>query len=57
MGNEWSIMFEDKWMIARDALNQYKIKDKANGEKKINEAWRKARNNEISLPPIIMTKF
>ena len=57
MGNEWSAIFEDKWMIAHDALNKYKNQDKENGERLIENAWQTARSNEMLLPPIIMTKF
>ncbi|MDI1231652.1 MAG: hypothetical protein PSU93_10925 [Methylobacter sp.] len=57
MGNEWSAIFEDKWMIAHDALNKYKNQDKENGERLIKNAWQTARSNETLLPPIIMTKF
>ena len=49
----WSIMFEDKWMIAHDALNKYQEIAKDNGKQIIKEAWESAKNNEVLLPPII----
>ncbi|MFA6070615.1 MAG: hypothetical protein WC810_18690 [Janthinobacterium sp.] len=57
MGNEWSAIFEDKWMIANDALNKYKNQDRENGEQLIKDAWLTARSNDSLLPPIIMSKF
>lgn len=57
MGNLWSAVFEDKWMIAHDALDKYKIKDKENGERLVAEAWIKAKSGQVLLPPIIMTRI
>ncbi len=49
----WSATFEDRWMIAHDALEQYIIKDKKSGQKLVYEAWSAARDGRVSLPPII----
>lgn len=49
----WSLMFEDKWMIAHDALKKYQEKAKGNGSQIIEKAWSMAKNNEVLLPPII----
>jgi hypothetical protein len=49
----WSVMFEDKWMIAHDALNKYQEMAKDNGKQIIAEAWEIAKSDEVLLPPII----
>ena len=49
----WSGMFEDKFNIALDALDQYALKDHKNGKKLIEEAWHEANKVESLLPPII----
>jgi len=49
----WSMMYEDRWMIAYDALKQYAIKDKKNGKQLVESAWKIARRGEVMLPPII----
>ena len=57
MGNEWGAIFEDKWMIAHDALKKYEENDKLNGASLVAAAWVKARKSVDLLPPIIMTQF
>lgn len=49
----WPAIFEDRWNIANDALDQYVAKDRRNGQRLIEEAWVSAREGRISLPPII----
>ena len=57
MGQEWGAIFEDKWIVAHDTLERYKLQDITNGEKAVNESWAIARSSNNLLPPIIMTKF
>lgn len=54
---KWSEFFEDRWMIARDALKQYVENDKLNGKRLEKEAWSLAKSGAISLPPIVMTEI
>lgn len=54
--HKWNDFFEDRWMIAYDALKQYKENDKLNGERLESEAWSLAKTKAISLPPILMTE-
>lgn len=54
---KWSDFFEDRWMIANDALKQYMENDKLNGKSLVEEAWSLAKNKAISLPPIIMPEI
>ncbi|NNM68395.1 MAG: site-specific integrase [Gallionella sp.] len=49
----WSATFEDRWMIAHNALDQYILKDQKNGQHLVDEAWSAARDGRVSLPPII----
>lgn len=49
----WPAMWEDKWCIAHDALARYELKDKKNGARLVEEAWRIAREGLVSLPPIM----
>ena len=50
----WSAFFEDRWMIAKDALEQYAKSDKKNGQHLIDEAWIAAKSGKVKMPPIIM---
>gem|GEM_PF-1932025 len=52
-GHDWPAMYEDKWMIAHDALSQYKESDPKNGERLINEAWDIAKSGKVVLPPFL----
>lgn len=49
----WPAMFEDRWNIAHDALDQYVSADKKHGQKLVDEAWAAAMAGIVSLPPII----
>lgn len=49
----WTGTFEDRWCIAHDALAHYMEKDKKNGRNLVDEAWAAAREERITLPPII----
>jgi len=49
----WPATFEDRWMIAQDALEQYMAKDTKNGQQLVEKARQMARSGAISLPPII----
>lgn len=49
----WPAIFEDRWNIAHDALEQYVVKDKKNGRRLVDEAWVLAHEGCVSLPPII----
>ena len=55
--DKWSAFFEDRWLIAHDALKQYEEADRINGKKLIDEAWKLARDKSISLPPITMPEL
>lgn len=50
--HSWPMMYEDRWMIAYDALNKYSEKFK-NGNKMVDEAWDIARQGKVYLPSII----
>ena len=49
----WPAMWEDRWCVAHDALAKYELKDKRNGARLVDEAWRMAREGLVSLPPIM----
>lgn len=49
----WSATFEDRWMIAHNALDQYILKDQKKGQSVVDEAWSAARDGRVSLPPIL----
>ena len=51
----WTAMFEDRWNIARDALDKYVMRDKKHGQELIDQAWTAANSGVVSLPPIIMS--
>ena len=51
----WAATFEDKWMIAQDALDNYAKRDKKQGQELVDQAWVTARLGLVSLPPIIMS--
>lgn len=51
--NIWPALFEDKWCVAHDALSRYIEKNKTNGRHLVDEAWIKARQGRVTLPPII----
>ncbi len=50
----WPAIFEDRWSVANDALDQYVAKDKKNGRQLVSEAWISAREGLVSLPPVII---
>ncbi|WP_156895588.1 MULTISPECIES: hypothetical protein [Massilia] len=56
MGVTWNAVYEDRWLIANDALNKYKKKNSRDGEALVQRAWEDARSGAVSLPPIIQTK-
>lgn len=49
----WSATFEDRWMIAHSALDQYVLKDQKTGQRLVDEAWSAARDGRVSLPSIL----
>lgn len=57
MGIEWSAIFEERWLIAHDALDKYIKCDQVYGVGLVAQAWETARAGSVSLPPIIGVAF
>ena len=49
---DWGLMYEDRMMIALDALSKYE-ENSAKGSEVVKNGWEKAKNGEVSLPPIL----
>lgn len=48
----WSMMYEDRWMIAHDALSRYMEYCK-DGKELVERAWAEAKAGTVWLPPVI----
>jgi len=53
----WPALWEDRWMIAHDALDNYAKKNRKNGSRLVEEAWASAKSGKVMLPPIIMSEI
>ncbi|NWF36665.1 hypothetical protein [Mariprofundus sp. KV] len=53
----WPALWEDRWMIAHDALDNYAKKNRKNGSRLVEEAWASAKSGKVTLPPIIMSEI
>lgn len=52
LGSTWNVVYEDKWLIAHDALKNFKQSYPELGEELISAAWAMAKSGQITLPAI-----
>lgn len=52
LGSTWSVIYEDKWMIAHDALDKFEKSYPEVGKGLVSAAWETAKRGDVNLPPI-----